>query len=381
MLSLSLTSSVPLKSTLSNSKASSKYKLRSTTYGYHPQSWIATFNISACTTCYTTANTLRYCSCRSSCSFDAVFIFVCNDISSSVCNSVLKSSATTVNCALNNSTGINAPASITRSTVGSSILSKSNTALYNKPHAIVGSLGLTATRRFILFWSRITGIVGGGLCSRQAATLATARECASERSVNMFDNKLVPMVPMRQQIPLCLLRSPIRPPVLLYGLYTFWQILEFLTHRLIQPILATEAPQLPQVHPHPQANGSQAVQSQEQAPPVPVPSPLPQQLQQFTTDAAPRSKSPLPAPQQTQQQPPMFPPGVKISQAEQQPAAGTSETPQSFAPPQSSSTSQQIPPVRPSLPSTFPGSLSDLVVSFESVKQKGKGFSLSLELG
>ena len=74
----------------------------------------------------------------------------------------------------------------------------------------------------------------------------------------------------------------------------------------------------------------------------------------------------------------MFPPGVKVSQAEQQPVAGTSETPQSFAPPQSSSTSQQIPPARPSLPSTFPGSLSDLVVSFESVKQKGMGFSLSL---
>jgi hypothetical protein len=103
MLSLLLTSSVPLKSTLSNSKAPSKYKLRPTTYGYHPQSWIATSNISACTTCYTTANTLRYCSCRSSCSFDAVSIFVCNDISSGVCNSVLKSSVTTINCALNNS--------------------------------------------------------------------------------------------------------------------------------------------------------------------------------------------------------------------------------------------------------------------------------------
>jgi len=134
------------------------------------------------------------------------------------------------------------------------------------------------------------------------------------------------------------------------------------------PILATEAPQLPQAQP--QANGSQSVQPQEQAPPVPGPSPLPQQLQQFTIDAAPRSKSPLPAPQQTQQQLPMFPPGVKVSQAEQQPVAGTSETPQSFAPPQSSSTSQQIPLARPSLPSTFPGSLSDLVVSFESVKQK-----------
>ena len=75
----------------------------------------------------------------------------------------------------------------------------------------------------------------------------------------------------------------------------------------------------------------------------------------------------------------MFPPGVKVSQVEQQSGAGTSETPQSFAPPQSSSTSQQVPPPRPSLPSTFPGSLSDLVVSFESVKQKGMT-SLSLSL-
>lgn len=157
----------------------------------------------------------------------------------------------------------------------------------------------------------------------------------------------------------------------------FDKFLSFLTRRLIQPILATEAQQLlPQTQP--QANGSQSVQSQEQAPPAPGPSPLPQQLQQFTIDAAPRSKSPLPAPQQTQQQPPMFPPGVKVSQAEQQPGAGTSETAQSFAPPQSSSTSQQAPPPRSILPSTFPGSLSDLVVSFESVKQKGMGFSLSL---
>ena len=184
MLSLSLTSSVPLKSTLSNSKAPSQYKLRPTTYGHHPQSWIATFNIPARSTRYTTTNTLRYCSCRSSCSFNAVFILVCNDISSSVCNNVFKSSATSLNCALNNSTCINTPGSITRPTAGSFILSKSNTALCNKPYAIVGSLGLTATGRFILFWSRITGIVRGSLCSRQAATLATAR--ASDRSVNVF---------------------------------------------------------------------------------------------------------------------------------------------------------------------------------------------------
>jgi len=137
--------------------------------------------------------------------------------------------------------------------------------------------------------------------------------------------------------------------------------------------LATEAQQLPQAQR--QANGSQSVQSQEQAPPVSVPSPLPQQLQQYTMGAAARSKSPLPAPQQTQQ-PPMFPPGVKVTQAEQQSGTGTSQTPQNFAPLPSS---QQVPQQRPSLPSTFPGSLSDLVVSFENVKQKGMGsFFLSL---
>ena len=218
MLSLSLTSSVPLKSTLSSSKAPSQYKLRPATYGHHPQSWIATFNISARSTCYTTTNTLRYCSCRSSCSFDAVFIFVCNDISSNVCNSVFKSSATTLNCALNNSTCINAPGSITRTTAGSFVLSKSNTALCNKPYAIIGSLGLTATRRFILFWSRITGIVRGSLYSRQAATLATARERASDRSVNIF--LILNSVPMRQQIPWFLLRTS----ALLYGFYIFLKI-------------------------------------------------------------------------------------------------------------------------------------------------------------
>ncbi|KAF8803762.1 hypothetical protein BYT27DRAFT_7195102 [Phlegmacium glaucopus] len=134
---------------------------------------------------------------------------------------------------------------------------------------------------------------------------------------------------------------------------------------LIQPILATETQQLPQAQP--QANGSQSVQPQEQAPPVSGPSPLPQQLQQYTMGAVARTKSPLPAPQQTQQ-PPMFPPGVKVPQAEQQSGGtGTSQTSQNFAPPPSS---QQVPQQRPSLPSTFPGSLSDLVVSFESVKQK-----------
>ena len=179
-----ITDVVPLKSTLSYSKAPSKYKLRPTTNGHHPQSWIITFNIPARSSCCTTTNTLRYCSCSSSFSFTPVFIFVYN---SSSCNSVLKPSATSLNCAFNNTACIYAPGSITRPTAGGFILSKSNTAFCNKPIAIVGSLCLTATRRFILFWSRITSIVGGGL---QAAALATARECASERSVNNFYSEL-----------------------------------------------------------------------------------------------------------------------------------------------------------------------------------------------
>lgn len=189
MFSLLLASSAPLKLSLSNSKAPSKPKLRPTTYGHYPQNWVVTCSISSCSTSYTAANTLRYCSSCSSCSLDPVFIFVCNNIAFSACrNSILKSSATTPNCTLDNA-AFNAPGGIARS-IGSSILTKSNPIFCNEPYAIVGSVGLATTRRFILFWSRITGVVRGNICDRQAPILAKTRECTSERSVDIFHNKL-----------------------------------------------------------------------------------------------------------------------------------------------------------------------------------------------
>jgi CCR4-NOT transcription complex subunit 3 len=62
----------------------------------------------------------------------------------------------------------------------------------------------------------------------------------------------------------------------------------------------------------------------------------------------------------------MFPPGVKVTQndqAQQQPAIGYQRPP--------SSAQQQQQHVRTTASSAFPGSLQDLVVSFENIKQKG----------
>ncbi|KAG6889055.1 hypothetical protein C0995_004338 [Termitomyces sp. Mi166 len=86
-------------------------------------------------------------------------------------------------------------------------------------------------------------------------------------------------------------------------------------------------------------------------------SPLPQQIQQYNM---PPPNSPLPS--QTTQ--PQFPSGVK-------PPAGEQATPAGQQPP---STSKQIPQQQQQRASStaFPGSLSDLVVSFENVKQKGE---------
>jgi CCR4-NOT transcription complex subunit 3 len=89
---------------------------------------------------------------------------------------------------------------------------------------------------------------------------------------------------------------------------------------------------------------------------------LPQQLQQL----AQTPKSPLPI-----QQAPVFPPGVKVEQQQQQLAIGTlATTQQTVGSQRPSSTTQQVPPQRSAVPAAFPGSLSDLVVSFENVKQK-----------
>lgn len=115
-------------------------------------------------------------------------------------------------------------------------------------------------------------------------------------------------------------------------------------------------------------NGPQSLQLQ-QTPATSGPSPLPQQLQQFTQ----RPKSPQSAMSQAPIQTPMFPPGVKVPQAEQQQAAvgAASAQGQQSIGTRPSSTSQSVPLHRPNVPAAFPGSLSDLVVSFENVKQKG----------
>ncbi|KDR83474.1 hypothetical protein GALMADRAFT_235635 [Galerina marginata CBS 339.88] len=126
--------------------------------------------------------------------------------------------------------------------------------------------------------------------------------------------------------------------------------------------------EIPSQQPQPQlpSNGSQSLQS-HQVPATSGPSPLPQQLQQYTQ----RPKSPQPTPQQAQQQVPMFPPGVKVPQAEQlQAASGSVPTPQNIGSQRPSSTAQSVPQHRANVPAAFPGSLSDLVVSFENVKQK-----------
>lgn len=76
-----------------------------------------------------------------------------------------------------------------------------------------------------------------------------------------------------------------------------------------------------------------------------------------------------PAAQQSQ---PQFPPGVKVPVSEQQQGGLQSQTIGAQRPP--SAAAAQLPQqvsqqtVRPN---AFPGSLSDLVMSFETVKQKG----------
>ncbi|EKM80265.1 hypothetical protein AGABI1DRAFT_127944 [Agaricus bisporus var. burnettii JB137-S8] len=101
------------------------------------------------------------------------------------------------------------------------------------------------------------------------------------------------------------------------------------------------------------SNDSQPALSQT----APGLSPLPQQVQQIPSTT--RAKSP---PQSVTPGQPIFPPGVKVAQGEQQqqPAIG-------YQRPLSSAPQQQT---RSSASSAFPGSLQDLVVSFENVKQK-----------
>ncbi|KAI0751309.1 Not1 N-terminal domain, CCR4-Not complex component-domain-containing protein [Daedaleopsis nitida] len=99
-----------------------------------------------------------------------------------------------------------------------------------------------------------------------------------------------------------------------------------------------------------------------------TPSPLPQQAQPFSsasTTIAPgpsANTSPMPPPAQQQ---PRFPPGVSLSSTEPTKlSAGTI----GVRPP--SATPSQLPGQIQQRATAFPGSLSDLVMSFENVKQK-----------
>ncbi|KAF8897186.1 Not1 N-terminal domain, CCR4-Not complex component-domain-containing protein [Infundibulicybe gibba] len=122
------------------------------------------------------------------------------------------------------------------------------------------------------------------------------------------------------------------------------------------PMMLSEAPQIPQQVP---ANGTQPPHQAAAA----GPSPLPQQLQH------------RPAPPTPSQQP-QFPPGAKITPSEQSGIPSSLSAPQqpqaqTIGAQRPPSTSQQTPQSRTgSAPASFPGSLSDLVISFESVKQK-----------
>ncbi|OAX39037.1 hypothetical protein K503DRAFT_769864 [Rhizopogon vinicolor AM-OR11-026] len=135
------------------------------------------------------------------------------------------------------------------------------------------------------------------------------------------------------------------------------------------PPVPSEAPQFQLV-----TNGaSQSIQPPTQVPPSGS-SPLPQQIQQvaITPSALPTpSTSSTSVAQQAQQ----YPPGLKVPQSvEQQPSPiqavqqpiGASQRPPSTAPMQQ----PPHPPSRPATTGAFPGSLSDLVASFETVKQK-----------
>ncbi|KAI0637760.1 Not1 N-terminal domain, CCR4-Not complex component-domain-containing protein [Trametes polyzona] len=103
---------------------------------------------------------------------------------------------------------------------------------------------------------------------------------------------------------------------------------------------------------------------------------LPQEGRAFpaASPANPPAASPMvtPAQQQPQQQAPQFPPGVALSSADQTKlaqAAPGSARPPSAAPSQLPPGSQ-LPQGQQQRQNAFPGSLSDLVMSFESVKQK-----------
>ncbi|KAF8558818.1 hypothetical protein OG21DRAFT_1432475 [Imleria badia] len=134
----------------------------------------------------------------------------------------------------------------------------------------------------------------------------------------------------------------------------------------MSPMLPRAAsPPVPQVvssdTQQPQANGAAQVAQFSVPQPAPSgPSPLPRQVQQPSTPG-------LPAPPGTSSQPPQYPPGVKVPPSTEQPSTSQEQPSAGMLRPPSANLQQA--PGRPAT-TTFPGSLSDLVASFETVKQK-----------
>jgi hypothetical protein len=94
------------------------------------------------------------------------------------------------------------------------------------------------------------------------------------------------------------------------------------------------------------------------------PAPLQQQQQQQQQQAP--GSSPLPPAAQTQPQQPQFPPGVKLET--QRPPSVLQQQPQQPQQQQQQQTTQR---------NGLPSLLSDLVVPFENVKQKGEQASIT----
>ncbi|KAF7971048.1 hypothetical protein HWV62_22179 [Athelia sp. TMB] len=139
------------------------------------------------------------------------------------------------------------------------------------------------------------------------------------------------------------------------------------------PQVATQPPQAPTAEPIPPLQPQQNDASLQAPPGVPqgsAPSPLPQQVQQPSAGPLGMSRGSSPSLSATQSQ---FPPGVKVPQTEQQQHMQVPQQSIGAQRPPSANPSQQVSsqlPQRPNASGAFPGSLSDLVVSFENVKQK-----------
>lgn len=141
--------------------------------------------------------------------------------------------------------------------------------------------------------------------------------------------------------------------------------------------------QLPAVEPPPVPSAASGTteQSQPQGVPPPPAAPAAQySASQSPVATVPNGASTVAAPsQQPQQSMPQYPPGVKVPATEQAaPGPSQQAVPVQVPRPSSATAQQMIPPQqqRASVSGAFPGSLSDLVISFENVKQKGSLMSM-----